>query len=99
MTNEEKALYLSQKYGAPKNKNREIAIYQSTIEMAEWKDDIIKSTIKKEIDRANGYYDKKLSTRQITASLRVIQVLSDLIGEKFPYDKLHMNFATMDLTL
>lgn len=38
MTNEEVALGLSQKYGAPKNKNREIAVYQSCIEMAEWKD-------------------------------------------------------------
>ena len=42
MTNEEKALYLSQKYGAAKNKNREIAVYQSGIEMAEWKDEQFK---------------------------------------------------------
>lgn len=38
MTNEEKALSLSRKYATPKNKNREIAVYQSAIEMAEWKD-------------------------------------------------------------
>lgn len=69
---------------------------EAALRAAEWKDDTIRDTIKKEIDRANKYYDQKLSSTQMTASIRVVQVLSELIGEKFPYDDLHMGFATMD---
>ena len=68
----------------------------SALKMADWKDGAIRNIIKKETDRANKYYDQKLSTTQMAASIRVVSVLSDLIEEKFPYDKLHMNFATTD---
>lgn len=56
----------------------------------------IADIIKKEIERANRYYDQKLSSTQMAASIRVVSVLSELIGEKFPYEELHMGFATMD---
>lgn len=57
MINEEKALNLSRKYGAPKNKNREIAVYQSAIEMAKWKDQQFKDYLeKKKKDIMNNPY-------------------------------------------
>lgn len=58
MTNEEVALGLSQKYGAPKNKNREIAVYQSCIEMAEWKDAQFKKYLENKYIEARNSYDK-----------------------------------------
>ena len=36
MTPEEKAFELSRKYAAPKNKNREKAVYESSLEMTGW---------------------------------------------------------------
>lgn len=56
----------------------------------------LREIINKEIERANKYYDQKLSKTQMAASIRVVSVLSEFLGDPFPYDRLHMGFATMD---
>lgn len=74
MIHEEKALYLSQKYGAPKNKNREIAIYQSTIEMAEWKDKQFKEYLERKREDADDCDDG------ITSCV-ITEIIKELFGK------------------
>lgn len=69
---------------------------EAALEMAEWKDSQIREIIDKEIDRANRYHDGNLSQFQKAASVRVVSVLCDYLGEEFPKDKFHFGFATMD---
>lgn len=72
MTNEEKALNLSRKYSAPKNKNREIAVYQSAIEMANWKD-----------QQFEEYLERKIKTINSTDYESCWELLNEIINELF----------------
>lgn len=96
MSNEEKAYKISHspliEDGIWHYATAEIA----AITMAEWKDQQIREIIDKEIDRANRYHDCNLSQIQKAASVRVVSVLCDYLGEEFPKDKFHFGFTTMD---
>ena len=97
MTNEFKARVIAQT-NSPiwSNKNIFEECYQSAMQMAEWKDSLIIDELNKQIDRANKYYDNKLSHNEILKSIGAITSLVNLLNIEFPYDRLHMGFATLD---
>ena len=64
--------------------------------MAEYKDSLIREELEKAIEKANLYYDEKLSPWRLQEFIGQIIVLSRLLGEEFPKDRLHMGFATLD---
>lgn len=70
--------------------------FRSALEMAEWKDDIIRERLDFEIEKANAYYDNNKNVHEMDKHIGAVIALSEILGIKFPYDKLHMGFATMD---
>lgn len=52
--------------------------------------------IETEIAAVNEYYDKKLSVHMLNRHLGKLELLCELTNTPFPYNKLHMGFATMD---
>lgn len=93
-TNEDKAIELF-----PDVPNMEclcLGVREKLVEMAEWKDAQIREIIDKEIDRANKYFDEHKSKEQMSASVRVVYLLCEFLGEKFPEERFHFGFATMD---
>lgn len=99
MTNESKAREIEldvYAFGEKPKGQFEAPAYRAALTMAEWKDSQIREIIDKEIDRANRYHDGNLSQFQKAASVRVVSVLCDYLGEEFPKDKFHFGFATMD---
>lgn len=94
-TNEEQAAILSGmalglRDGATKEK------FDIAMKMGEWKDKEIRVIIDKEIDRANSYFDGHKSKVQMSASVRVVYLLSEFLGETFPKERFHFGFATND---
>ena len=99
MTNEEKARELSIKWGVENcdcGDNSRYECHDAALEMAEWKDDIIRERLDFEIEKANTYYDNNKNVQEMYKHIGAVIALSDILGIKFPYDKLHMGFATMD---
>lgn len=82
MTNEEKALSLSQKYGTPKNKNREIAVYQSCIEMAEWKDRQFREYLEKKKDSLEMDYTKDCFEGNAYKHYLLTEVINELFNNE-----------------
>lgn len=95
MTNQEKAreIELRLKLRSVRPTSNE---YEAAIEMAEWKDDIIRERLDFEIKKANAYYDNNKNVHEMDKHIGAVIALSEILGIKFPYDKLHMGFATMD---
>ncbi len=105
MTNEEKAvgiglhvrdLCLSQGVTRDNAETASLLAQQSAMEMAKWKDQRMIEALNKAIESANAYYDKKPNQNMLCRNIGKIEVLSMLLDKPFPYDKLHMNFTTMD---
>ena len=68
----------------------------AALKMAEYKDSLIREELEKAIEKANQYYDEKLNPWRLQEFIGQIIVLSRLLGEEFPKDRLHMGFATLD---
>lgn len=93
MTNEEKAREIASWYMCPSY--CQIA-EQSALKMAEWRDSQLQKELDKAVDLANTYYDNKLNQNMLYRNLGKIELLSKLLNIEFPYNRLHMNFTTMD---
>lgn len=82
MTNEEMALEQSRKYGAPKHKNREEAVYQASVEIAYMKDRQFLELLKRKRDEAANRRDGYDHWSELwTAEHRFACGLNDLINE------------------
>lgn len=68
----------------------------AAFKMAEYKDKLLMERLDLEIEKANTYYDKKLSPYRIANHIGAITAITEILGIPFPYDRLHMGFATMD---
>ena len=64
--------------------------------MAEHKDKLLMERLDLEIEKANTYYDKKLSPYRLANHIGAITAITEILGIPFPTDRLHMGFATMD---
>ncbi len=99
MTNEDKAREIelnTYAFGEKSKGQFEAPAYRAALEMAEWKDQQLRERLDFEIEKANAYYDKKLNRHELAKHIGAVIALSELLGIKFPTDRLHMRFATMD---
>lgn len=97
MTNEEKAREIVTQVKYLSDFPHHLASEEDgALRMAEWKDKQLRERLDFEIERANAYYDKQLNRHELDKHIGAVIVLSELLGIKFPADRLHMRFATMD---
>lgn len=99
MRNEDKAREIelnTYAFGEKSKGQFEAPAYRAALEMAEWKDKQLRERLDFEIEKANAYYDKKLNQYELAKHIGAVIALSELLGIKFPADRLHMRFATMD---
>lgn len=83
-------------FGEKSNGQFEAPAYRAALEMAEWKDQQLRERLEWEIEKANIYYDKHLNQHELDKHIGAVIALSELLGIKFPTDRLHMRFSTMD---
>lgn len=100
MTNEEKAREIAKQNAReylPQNPGFSMdECNNSALEMAEYKDSLIRVELEEAIEKANKYYDENLNKWRLQEFIGQVIVLSGLLGEEFPKDRLHMRFAVMD---
>ena len=94
--NEEKAQEMSEGALGYIPCNSTLPFYLTALKMAKYKDSLIREELEKAIEKANLYYDEKLNPWRLQEFIGQIIVLSRLLGEEFPKDRLHMGFATLD---
>ena len=99
MTNREKAVEIAKQNAReylPQNPGFSMdECNKSALEMAEYKDNILREEREKAIEKFNKYYDQKLNLAIASRYAGVAFFVDKLLGEDSS-DKLHCAFVTMD---